>query len=522
MKGVKCHVRSFSNEFMTILPVSGMDLIEDLSRDFCESRRSLLRERQQKQQEFLSGKLPDFAPETVALRNASWKAEEIPNEMLCRRVEITGPASSIKMMINALNSGADVYMTDAEDSESPTWQNILSGQLNLYDAVRRNIYFTDPKTGKKYELNNKTAILMFRPRGLHLEERHFEVDGERVPAMIFDVALYLHNNAFELIKQGHSPALYIPKLESAKEAAWVDALLSRIEELEHLPRNSVKVTVLIETLPAVFQMHEIIWELRGRILGLNCGRWDYIFSFIKKLGALPNFIFPDRSELTMDKPFLTAYRDLLIQTCHGRGVFAMGGMAPQIPQKDPIKNAEAEAKIHEDKEREALAGHDGTWSAHPYTVPLAMKIFNLHLNGRPNQLNVLRDDVHVSAADLLKIPEGNNSLEGLRKNVRVNIKYMAPWLRGTGCVPIDGLMEDAATAEISRVQVWQLLKHGTVLDKLLLYTIIEEELEKIKIEVGDQEFEVGKYKEAFNLFWEMVTAEECPEFLTLPAYETLE
>jgi malate synthase len=449
----------------------------------------------------------------------------LPSDLLDRRVEITGPTDR-KMVINALNSGASVFMADFEDANSPTWDNMVDGQVNLGDAVRRTITYTAPETGKKYALKEKTAILLVRPRGWHLVERHLQVDGEPIPGGLFDFGLYFFHNAKEALSRRTGPYFYLPKMESHLEARLWNDVFVRAQERLGVPRGSIKATCLIETLPAAFEMDEFLWELREHSAGLNCGRWDYIFSFIKKRAEDPTAVLPDRSQVTMDKGFLAAYVKLLIKTCHRRGVHAMGGMAAQIPIKDdPAANEAALEKVRADKLREVKAGHDGTWVAHPGLVPIAKDIFDAHMPGK-NQLGVLREDVNVTQEDLLRVPEGQRTDAGLRHNVRVGVQYLEAWLRGNGCVPLYNLMEDAATAEISRAQVWQWLHHkaavdGTPLDRERFALVVEAEMQRIRREVGDARFQGGRFPEARDLFVKLSTTSKFEDFLTLPAYDLL-
>jgi malate synthase len=441
-------------------------------------------------------------------------------------VEITGPVDR-KMIINALNSGADVFMADFEDATTPSWTNLISGQVNLQDAVRGTIRHQDPASGKQYELASKTATLLVRPRGLHLPERHLLVDGRPAPGALVDFGFYLFHNATELLKRSTGPYFYLPKLESHLEARlWNDVFLHAQERLG-IPSGTIKATVLIETLPAAFEMHEILWELREHSAGLNCGRWDYIFSFIKTRRDDPAAVLPDRAQVTMEQPCMRAYTQLLVQTCHRRGVHAMGGMAAQIPIRDnPAASEQALERVRADKLREVTDGHDGTWVAHPGLVPVAREVFAAHMQG-PNQLERMREDVHVTARDLLAVPVGARTEAGLRHNIRVGIQYLESWLRGVGCVPLYHLMEDAATAEISRTQIWQWVHHRARLDDgrpvtaELVHALMDEELRTIADEVGDR-FSQGRFAEATVLFERLALATDCPEFLTLPAYDLLD
>jgi malate synthase len=487
----------------------------------------LLAARVERQQRYNQGEVPDFDPDTADIRAGNWKVARIPEDLRDRRVEITGPVDR-KMIINALNSGARVFMADCEDSSTPTWANMVEGQLNLFDAVRRTIDFAAPN-GKHYKLEGKPAVLIVRPRGWHLNEKHVQVDGQPLPGGIFDAAVYLYNNAETLIRQGSGPYLYLPKMESWREAELWEQVLTDIEKVLELEPGTIKVTVLIETLPAVFQMHEILHALKSRIVGLNCGRWDYIFSYIKCFQAHSDKVLPDRAQVTMTVPFLRAYSQLLIKTCHSRGAFAMGGMAAQIPIKgDEAANEAALEKVRQDKEREAGDGHDGTWVAHPGLIPIAMEIFDRHLDG-PNQLDRLREDVEVSAADLVSPCDGTITEAGVRGNLNVAIRYMAAWLGGQGCVPINHLMEDAATAEIARAQVWQWIRHpagrledGRDIDLALIQRWHEEELAAIRADVGEQAFAAGNFQAAAELLAEVTASDRFVEFLTLPAYQRLD
>ena len=500
-----------------ILTPEARRFLTKLAREFEPRRRELLQRRQARQRQIDAGVMPDFLPDTADIRKSNWKVAPIPHDLLDRRVEITGPPDR-KMIINALNSGASVFMADFEDSNSPTWMNNLEGQANLRDAVDGTISFVSPE-GKRYELNRQTATLVVRPRGWHLEERHFVVDGNPISASLFDFGLYFFHNANRLIERGTGPYFYLPKMESHLEARlWDDVFCFAQDELG-LHRGTIRATVLIETILAAFEMDEILYQLRWHSSGLNCGRWDYIFSFIKKFRNRPDFVLPDRSTVTMEKHFLKSYVELLIQTCHRRGIHAMGGMAAQIPIKsDPAANEKALEKVRQDKLREVTAGHDGTWVAHPGLVPIAKEVFDAHMK-TPNQINLKREDVHIESKDLLTIPEGQITEEGLRWNVDVGLQYLESWLRGNGCVPIYNLMEDAATAEICRSQVWQWLKHGAHLSdgrpitQELVHNIIAEQKSKLK---------GGRTSEAANIFQRMTTSEDFAEFLTLEAYDYID
>jgi malate synthase len=518
----------------TILSDAALAFVGDLALRFAPRIEQALLARAERQKKFDAGELPDFLPDTKAIREGDWKVSALPDDLLDRRVEITGPVDR-KMIINALNSGANVFMADFEDANAPTWDNLISGQQNLFDAVRGTITLETPgkPDAKKYALNKGHSTLFVRPRGLHLPERHLTLDGKAVPGALVDFGLYFFHNARALRtandkRQATGPYFYLPKLESHLEARiWNDVFLFA-EAAMDLPRGTIKATVLIETLPAAFEMHEILYELREHSAGLNCGRWDYIFSFIKKMRADATRVMPDRSQVTMDKGFLKAYSQLLIQTCHKRGVHAMGGMAAQIPIKnDPAANDAALAKVREDKQREADNGHDGTWVAHPGLVAIAKEIFDAKLTGK-NQLDVLREDVHVTQKDLLEVPSGTRTEDGLRHNIRVGVQYLEAWLRGQGCVPLYNLMEDAATAEISRAQAWQWQAYGAsiqtkkgdlIVTKQLILKLIDEEVALLERNTPDAN--KASLKQARSLFERLATASQFEDFLTLPAYELL-
>ena len=508
-----------------ILTPQALMLILELHQKFNKRRKELLQRRVQRQAEIDAGALPDFLPETESIRKGDWSVAPIPKDLLDRRVEITGPVER-KMVINALNSGAKVFMADFEDSNSPTWRNNISGQVNLRDAVRGDIGYTSPE-GKQYKLNPSVATLLVRPRGWHLEEEHAQINGECVSGSLFDFALFFCNNAKPLLAKGSGPYFYLPKMQSHLEARlWNDVFLFAQDRLR-IPHGSIRATVLIETIHAAFEMDEILYELREHSAGLNCGRWDYIFSFTKVFRNHPSFVLPDRGSVTMERPFLKSYVDLLIQTCHRRGIHAMGGMAAQIPIKnDPPANEAALEKVRQDKLREVKAGHDGTWVAHPGLVPIAKAVFDEYMK-TPNQIAVKREEVHVTAADLLKTPEGQITEQGLKLNVDVGIQYIESWLGGNGCVPIYNLMEDAATAEISRAQVWQWRHHkvklsdGREVTPELIRATIAAQLEHIKTLLGADRYELGKFDDASRIFEELVIEEPCKDFLTLEAYRYL-
>ena len=510
-------------ECKEILTPAALQFLWELHRTFEPRRRELLERRIRRQEAIDAGQLPDFLPETESIRKGSWTVAPIPADLQDRRVEITGPVDR-KMIINALNSGANVFMADFEDSNSPTWLNNLWGQVNVRDAIRGAISFVSPE-GKSYQLGPKPAVLFIRPRGWHLVERHLLLDGEPISGSLFDFGLYFFHNAKALLEKGSGPYFYLPKLQSHTEARlWNDVFVFAQKSLG-VPNGSIRATVLIETIMAAFEMDEILYELRDHSAGLNCGRWDYMFSFSKVFRNHPAFLLPDRATVTMDRHFLKSYVDLLIQTCHRREIHAMGGMAAQIPIKsDSVANEAALEKVRQDKLREVKAGHDGTWVAHPGLVSIAKQIFDEYMP-TPNQIQLKREDVHVTAADLLKVPEGNVTEKGLRLNVDVGIQYLESWLLGLGCVPIYNLMEDAATAEISRTQVWQWLHHGADLEDgrkvtpELIRETIASELHHIRSIVGDARYEKGKFPLAAKLFEEMMISDRLHDFLTLDAYQ---
>ena len=468
-----------------VLTPEALAFIVELQRRFNSRRVELLTARVTRQKRLDAGEKPDFLPATSKIREAEWTVAPIPADLQDRRVEITGPVDR-KMIINALNSGAKVFMADFEDSNTPTWSNQIEGQVNLMDAVRRTISYSDPTTGKDYKLNERTAVLLVRPRGWHLEERHVLVDGTPMSGSLFDFGLYFFHNAKQLLSSGSGPYFYLPKMESHLEARLWNDIFVFAQNYVGIPQGSIRATVLIETILATFEMDEILYELRDHSAGLNCGRWDYIFSFIKKFSHDPHAILPDRGQVTMTTHFLRSYSKLLIRTCHRRNIHAMGGMAAFIPIKsDPVANDKAIAQVRADKEREASDGHDGTWVAHPGLVPVAMEIFDRLMPG-PNQIDKKLTDYHATAADLLQVPTGEITEAGVRQNIAVGLGYQEAWLRGIGCVPLFNLMEDAATAEISRAQLWQWIYHGAHLndgrkvDFALCDAIIQEELEKAK------------------------------------------
>ena len=512
--------------FERILTPAALGLIAALHRAFDQRRQDLLSARVERQKRWDAGALPDFLAETKAIRDGDWRVGSIPADLQDRRVEITGPTDR-KMIINALNSGAKVFMADCEDATSPTWANVIGGQLNMLDRWQGRIDFTDAANGKTYKLGPKPAVLMVRPRGWHLMEAHISVDGAEVAGGIVDFALYLLHNHAAQKAAGTGPYFYLPKLESHLEARlWNDVFVAAQKALG-IAAGTIKATVLIETLPAAFQMDEILFELKDHIAGLNCGRWDYIFSFIKSLNAKPEYVLPDRGQVVMGKAFLKAYSDLLIKTCHRRSAFAMGGMSAAIPnRKDAAANENAFAAVAADKLREVTAGHDGTWVAHPDLVPVAEKIFNEHMTG-PNQLGVMRADVSVVAKDLLAIHDGTRTEDGLRLNIRVGVQYIEAWLRGFGAVPLYNLMEDAATAEISRTQVWQCIRHGARLADGRTVTVamfeacLTDEMTKLREALGPSVYDAGRFPEAIGLFRTLATGTELEPFLTLSAYRLI-
>jgi len=513
-----------SEEYAKILTPEALALLAKLIRKFSKTREGLLDRRVQRQREIDAGWMPGFLAETKQIRESEWTIAPEPADLQERHVEITGPAGDRKMVINALNSGADTYMADFEDSQSPTWDATIQGQINLRDATDRTISYSGPGE-KRYKLNPETAILIVRPRGWHLLEKHVLVDGQPVSASIFDFCLYLSHNAKKLMSRKTGPYFYLPKMEGRLEARLWNGLFNFSEDQIGIPRGTIKATALIETILAGFEMDEILFELKEHSAGLNCGRWDYIFSFIKKFRNLSEMVLPDRAQVTMDKAFLGAYVNLSIKTCHRRNAHSIGGMSAYIPVRDEKANQVAMEKVRADKEREVRAGHDGTWVAHPGLVPLAKEIFSSI--GGPHQIARKRDDVTLSAADLLRIPEGDVTEGGARTNISVGIQYLEAWLRGKGSVPLNNMMEDAATSEICRAQLWQWIRHGTKLKDgrtmttALFRDMMEEELQKIEGQAGEGGFAAGQFKLARELFDGMVTSQEFPEFLTLPAYEEL-
>ncbi|ATO49435.1 malate synthase A [Brevibacillus laterosporus] len=514
-----------NERYQEILTPDALSFLADLSRTFEVRRQELLLKREKRQQEFDQGMMPHFLEETKDIREADWTIAPIPADLQDRRVEITGPTSDRKMVINACNSGAKAFMADFEDANSPSWRNTIEGQINMRDVINRTISFTS-KEGKSYQLHEQITTLLVRPRGWHLQEKHIYVDGHPMSASFVDFGLYFYHNAKKLLEIGSGPYFYLPKIEGHEEARlWNDVFVFAQQRLG-IEQGTIKATVLIETILASFEMDEILYELRDHSAGLNCGRWDYIFSFIKKFRKNKRIIFPDRAQVTMAVPFMKAYCDLTIQTCHKRNAHAMGGMAAQIPvRNDVLANEAAFEKVRLDKEREALAGHDGTWVAHPGLVPVAMSVFD-QIMPSANQLHLKRTDVQVCPADLLAVPEGTITEQGLRTNISVAIQYVEAWLRGMGAVPINNLMEDAATAEISRAQVWQWIRHpdGIVTDGRKITwewveELIHEEIATLQQEIGSERFEAGEFSRAIALFKEVVQAEKFMPFITIPAYE---
>jgi malate synthase len=513
-------------EYARVLTPNAVAFVAKLHRAFEGERQQRLADRKLRRAEFDKGALPDFRAETRAIREGDWTVGPIPADLRDRRVEITGPTDR-KMVINALNSGARVFMTDFEDANSPTFDNMIEGQANLRDRWAGTLDFRERVSGKTYTLSDRPAVLMVRPRGWHLPEAHMQVDGKAVSGSLFDFGLYFFHNAAAALAKGSGPYFYLPKMESHLEARLWDQVFVRAESELGLKLGTIKATVLIETLPAAFEMDEILYELRDHIVGLNCGRWDYIFSFIKTFANNKRFVLPDRAQVVMSKAFLAAYSALLIKTCHRRKAFAMGGMAAQIPnRRDEAANRIAFDKVRADKEREARNGHDGTWVAHPDLVPVAMEIFDKFMPW-PNQLDVGRDDVTVGQRELLDVHEGTKTEAGFRENIRVGVQYIEAWLRGRGAVPIYNLMEDAATAEISRSQIWQWLKFGAKLEggqkatKQFFERCLREEMERVKEEVGPEAYAKGRFKEAIAIFRAMSTSKTFETFLTLPAYKKI-
>ncbi len=514
----------FNREFLT---PDALNFLTLLVSTFSARRDALLEARHERQSRFDAGENPDFLPETAHIRaDPSWRVVEPVPDLMDRRVEITGPTDR-KMVINALNSGAYCFMADFEDSNTPTWENMIEGQANLRDAIRRTIRFVSEE-GKRYALNNQTATLIVRPRGWHLDERHVTYEGRPIPAALFDFGLYFFHNAKILLQRGSGPYFYLPKLQSHLEARLWNDIFVLAEDALGVPQSSIRATVLIETLPAAFEAEEILYELRDHSAGLNCGRWDYLFSYLKTLKTRSNVILPDRAQVTMTVPFMRAYALHVVRVCHKRGAHAMGGMAAYIPiRTDPVANAVALERVRADKLREVTDGHDGTWVAHPGLVPVALEVFNEHMPG-PNQISRVFDRPAPAAAELIAPSTGTITWGGLVGNIKVGVRYLESWLRGLGCVPLYNLMEDAATAEICRTQVWQWLYHGATLDDgrsittEVFNTAFEQAMDEIASEVGEDKLKTGKFDRATTLFQELVTQEDFEEFLTLRAYDALE
>ena len=511
--------------YKKILTPEALAFVAKLVRKHAATREKLLDLRRERQAIIDAGKLPKFLPETKKIRDGKWKIAGIPKDLQDRRVEITGPVER-KMVINALNAGAKCFMADFEDSASPTWELMMDGHINLRDAVNRTISYTSPE-GKEYKLNPNPAVLLVRPRGWHLDEKHILIDGKPAPGGIVDFGLYFFHNVKTLLKNGSGPYFYLPKMQSHLEAKLWNSVFVDAQALLGIPKKTIKVTVLIETLWAAFEMDEILYSLKDHIVALNCGRWDYIFSCIKTLNAHGDWMVPDRHTVGMDRHFLDSYSKLLCETCHKRGAMAMGGMAAFIPIKNnEAKNNEVFAKVSADKLREVRNGHDGTWVAHPGLVPVALKVFDEHMP-TPNQLDK-QFNYKIKAADLLKRPEGDITEGGLRNNINVGIGYVEAWINGNGCVPLHNLMEDAATAEISRTQVWQWLKYGATLSdgrkvtKELVLKTIDEEVAAYKAQLGEERFYKGRFAEAACIVARMSTAEKCADFLTLASYDYLD
>ena len=511
--------------YKKILTPEALAFVAALVRKHASKREQLLTLRKERQALIDAGKLPKFLPETKKIRDGKWKIAGIPGDLQDRRVEITGPVER-KMVINALNAGAKCFMADFEDSASPTWDLMMEGHINLRDAVARTISYQSPE-GKEYRLDKAVATLIVRPRGWHLDEKHILIDGKPAPGGIVDFGLYFFHNAKTLLKKGSGPYFYLPKMQSHLEAKLWNAVFVDAQKLLGIPNRTIKVTVLIETLWAAFEMDEILYSLKDHIVALNCGRWDYIFSCIKTLNAHGDWMVPDRHTVGMDRHFLDSYSKLLCETCHKRGAMAMGGMAAFIPIKNnEAKNAEVFAKVSADKLREVRNGHDGTWVAHPGLVPVALAVFNEHMP-QTNQL-AKQFNYKIKAADLLQQPLGEITEAGLRNNINVGIGYIEAWIGGNGCVPLNNLMEDAATAEISRTQVWQWLKYGAVLSdgrkitKQLVLKILDEEVAAYKTQLGDERFYKGRFAEAAGIMARMSTAEKCADFLTLASYDYLD
>ncbi|MCW7548733.1 malate synthase A [Photorhabdus sp. APURE] len=520
-------IKRFGAAEREVLIPEAVDFLKDLVVRFTDARKKLLVDRDTWQKKIDDGELPDFISETSSIRESEWEIQNIPMDLRDRRVEITGPVER-KMVINALNANVKVFMADFEDSLAPAWDKVIEGQINLRDAVNGTISYINEQ-GKQYQLQSDPAVLIARVRGLHLPEKHVLYQNESIAGGLFDFALYFYHNYKQLLAKGSGPYFYLPKIQSYREAQWWSDVFSFAEDRFELPRGTIKATVLIETLPAVFQMDEILYHLRHHIVGLNCGRWDYIFSYIKTLKNHSDRVLPDRQSVTMDQPFLSAYSRLLIKTCHKRGAFAMGGMAAFIPSKDIERNNWVLDKVRADKELEARNGHDGTWIAHPGLADTVMEVFDKVLAERQNQLDIFREeDAPITAAQLLEPCPGDRTEEGMRANIRVAVQYIEAWISGNGCVPIYGLMEDAATAEISRTSIWQWIHHekslsnGKKVTKGLFRQMLAEEMEVIKQEVGETRFSQGRFSDAAKLMERITTQDELIDFLTLPGYQLLD
>ncbi|PNQ56106.1 malate synthase A [Vibrio agarivorans] len=520
-------VGKLTEEHQVICSEQALAFLSVLCEQYANRVDALLAIREQTQARIDAGELPNFLSETQDIREGSWKILGIPDDLQDRRVEITGPTDR-KMVINALNANVKVFMADFEDSMSPAWEKLLDGQLNLRDAVNGTISYINPANGKHYQLREDPAVLICRVRGLHLKEKHVVWNEQPIPGALFDFALYFFNNYQALLKKNSGPYFYLPKLQSYHEAKWWSEVFHFTEDYFGLDTGVIKATVLIETLPAVFEMDEILISLKEHIVGLNCGRWDYIFSYIKTLKKFPDRILPDRQVVTMDTPFLNAYSRLLIKTCHRRGAFAMGGMAALIPVKDPQENQQVLDKIRTDKLLEAQNGHDGTWVAHPGLADTAMEVFSSVLGKRTHQLDVCRSgDKPITAENLLEPCEGQRTEQGMRHNIRVALQYIEAWISGNGCVPIYGLMEDAATAEISRASIWQWIQHEKHLDNGLLVTrslfeqYLNQEIDVVKHEIGEHRYQMGRFAEAAQLMLQLTTCDELTNFLTVPGYDYL-
>lgn len=511
--------------YAEILTPDALRFVATLTRAFNPTRKDLLQARELRQERLNAGENPDFLPETADIRNGDWRVAPYPPDLADRRVEITGPVDR-KMIINALNSGAKVFMADFEDANSPTWANCVEGQINLRDAIRRTIEYTSPE-GKAYRLNPQTAVLCVRPRGWHLVEKHLFVDGEPVPGALFDFGLYLYHNAHALLERGTAPYFYLPKLESHLEARLWNEVFIMAQEMLGIPRGTIRATVLIENILAAFETEEILYELREHSAGLNSGRWDYLFSIIRKFRNREDLVLPDRATLTMTVPFMKAYSELVVQSCHKRGIHAIGGMAAQIPiRHDPVRNEQAIAKVIADKEREVREGYDGTWVAHPGLVPVAMEVFNRHLK-TPNQIEV-KPARGILAQELLNFPKGDITEEGMRVNINVSLRYLDSWLRGTGAAAINFLMEDAATVEISRSQLWQWIQRkaqlndGRPITPELFLSMLDEELAKIADDLGNDAFQQGRFAEASEILKRVVLSDSFVDFITIVAYDYID